>query len=73
MTDARTERGALEDFVRGTDVWTKWDAARRLMAAKQMQAAANKRWHSGQSMMRQKPSVDRGLEFIRLLSRSQFG
>jgi DNA invertase Pin-like site-specific DNA recombinase len=33
MTDERTERGALEDFVRGTDVWTKWDAARRPLAA----------------------------------------
>ena len=40
MTDERTERRALEEFVRGPDVWAKWDAARRLMAAKQMQSAA---------------------------------
>jgi hypothetical protein len=40
MTDEGTEWRALEDFVRGADVWAKWDAARRLMAAKQMQSAA---------------------------------
>jgi hypothetical protein len=37
---ARTEGRALEDFVQGPDVWAKWDAARRLMAARQMQSAA---------------------------------
>jgi hypothetical protein len=31
---------ALLDFVRGADVWSKWDAARRLMAARQMQAVS---------------------------------
>ena len=40
MTDERTERRALEELVRSPDVWAKWDAARRLMAAKQMQSAA---------------------------------
>jgi hypothetical protein len=41
MTDERTDSRALEDFVRAEDVRAKWDAARRLMAAKQMQSAAN--------------------------------
>lgn len=41
MTNERMESGALDDFVRGSDVWSKWDAARRLMAAKQMQSAAS--------------------------------
>lgn len=41
MADQRIEWQELDDFVRGPGVWAKWDAARRLMAAKQMQAAAN--------------------------------
>jgi hypothetical protein len=40
MTDQSIERRGLEDFVGGSGVWEKWDAARRLMAAKQMQSAA---------------------------------
>lgn len=39
MTAERIE--ALEEFVHGPDVWAKWDAARRLMAARQMQSAAS--------------------------------
>jgi len=34
------EESAVLDFVQGGTVWLKWDAARRLMAARQMQAAA---------------------------------
>jgi hypothetical protein len=42
MTAIPNERREFEDFVRAEDVWSKWDAARRLMAARQMQWAANK-------------------------------
>jgi hypothetical protein len=41
MIDEKFNSRVLEDFVRGPDVWAKWDAARRLMAAKQMQSAAS--------------------------------
>lgn len=40
MTAERTEERALEEFIRGPEVWAKWDAARRLMAARQMQSAS---------------------------------
>ena len=42
MSIEPTERRDFEDFVHGLDVSSKWDAARRLMAAKQMQSAAGK-------------------------------
>jgi hypothetical protein len=41
MADDKMEMPGLEDFVRGSNVWAKWDASRRLMAAKQMQSAAS--------------------------------
>ena len=42
MSAISDERGDFQDFVRGGDIWSKWDAARRLMATRQMQSAANK-------------------------------
>lgn len=33
----------FRDFIRASDVTSKWEAARRLMAAKQMQSCRNKR------------------------------
>lgn len=41
MIDKKFNSRVLEDFVRGPDVWAGWDAARCLMAAKQMQSAAS--------------------------------
>jgi hypothetical protein len=42
MSAISGERGDFLDFVRGGDIWSKWDGARRLMATRQMQSATNK-------------------------------
>jgi hypothetical protein len=63
MTDERTEARAFEDFVRGADVWAKWDAARRLMAARQMQSAAtNEGFHNSFRELGQTAISGRGVD-----------
>ena len=41
MTITTSANPLLVEFIRAEDIRSKWDAARRLMAAKQMQAVSN--------------------------------
>jgi hypothetical protein len=40
MAAEPTDSPAFKDFIHASDIWSKWDAARRLMADKQMQSVS---------------------------------